>query len=254
MKVSIKTLFAAITLSATLTFHSCEVLNSLPVGGVNGLPGTGGINGAEAAGGLKQALNQGLEKSIQQLAVRDGYFGNAAVKILMPPEAQQLEKTLRGLGMNRLVDDLILNLNRAAETAVKEAAPVFVSSLSELTIQDAFNILLSGQNDAATQYFKRTTTDQLIEKFQPIVNKAIGEHQVARHWNTVISTYNQLPLAQSKVEADLNKYVTDKAIEGLFLMVAKEESNIRANLAGTRSTPLLQKVFKYADAHGASSR
>jgi hypothetical protein len=134
MKVSVKTLFAALTLFATLTFHSCEVLNSLPVGGVTGLPGTDGINGAEAAGGLKQALNQGLEKSIQQLAVRDGYFGNAAVKILMPPEAQQLEKTLRGLGMNRLVDDLILNLNRAAETAVKEAASVFVSSLSELTI------------------------------------------------------------------------------------------------------------------------
>lgn len=250
MKRAFKSLVRCITLSLALTLGSCEILKSIPVGG---LPGQDGINGMEAANGLKQALNQGLTKSISVLAVKDGYFGNQAVKILMPPQAQKIEQTLRNIGLNAIVDDLILNLNRAAETAVKEATPVFVSALSQLTIQDAFNILLSGQQDAATQYFQRTTTELLLAKFRPIVDKAIGEHQVARHWNTVITRYNQIPLVNEKVEADLNKYVTDKAIEGLFLMIAKEELNIRQNLTGSRSTPLLQKVFSYADTHGKKS-
>src|SRR5690606_26694502 len=102
--------------------------------------------------------NQGLQKSIQTLAVRDGFLGNAAVKILMPPEAQKIERTLRNVGLGSLCDNFITNLNRAAESAVKEASPVFVSALSQLTIQDAFNILLSGQQDAATNFFRRTTT------------------------------------------------------------------------------------------------
>lgn len=250
MKRAFKSLVRCITLILALTLSSCEVLNSIPVGG---LPGQDGLNGMEASNGLKQALNQGLTKSISVLAVKDGYFGNQAVKILMPPQAQKIEQTLRSIGLNAIVDDLILNLNRAAETAVKEATPVFVSALSQLMIQDAFNILLSGQQDAATQYFQRTTTEVLMAKFRPIVDKAIGEHQVARHWNTVITRYNQIPLVNEKVEADLNKYVTEKAIEGLFLMIAKEELNIRQNLAGSRSTPLLQKVFNYADTHGNKS-
>ncbi len=233
--------------AASLTMASCDVLTSLPVGGADGTPG---ISGMEAASGIKQALGQGLEKSIQTLAVKDGFLGNAAVKILMPPEAQKVERTLRSVGLGSLCDDLITNLNRAAESAVKEASPVFVSALSQLTITDAFNILLGGQEDAATNFFRRTTSDQLVARFSPIVEKAIGEHQIARYWSTLVTQYNQLPLVNDKVEADLNKYVTDKAIEGLFLMVAKEERNIRNNLGGSRSTPLLQKVFNYADKQG----
>lgn len=239
-----------IVLIAAFTLSSCDVLTGLPEGMVGGKDGVDGISSAEATSGIKQALGQGLEKSIQTLAVRDGFLGNEVVKILMPPEAQKVERTLRSVGLGSLCDDLITNLNRAAETAVKEASPVFVSALSQLTISDAFNILLSGQQDAATNFFKRTTTDQLAQRFSPIVEKALAQHQVARHWSAVVTRYNQLPLVNDKIEADLNKYVTDKAIEGLFSMVAKEELNIRNNLGSSRSTPLLQKVFDYADKQG----
>lgn len=229
---------------------SCDVLTQLPSAGIGrpmGSTDTGSISNSEAASGIKQALGQGLEKSIQTLAVRDGFLGNAAVKILMPPEAQQIERTLRGIGLGSLVDNFITNLNRAAESAVKEASPVFVSALSQLTVRDAFDILLSGQQDAATNFFRRTTSDQLVGKFSPIVEKAIGDHHVTRYWTELITRYNQIPLVNEKVETDLTKYVTERAIDGLFLQVAKEELNIRHNIGGSRSTPLIEKVFDWAD-------
>lgn len=240
-------------LISTVSFSSCDALSQLPGSGGTGTStagsssSSGSISSGEAASGIKQALSQGLDKSIQSLAVRDGFLGNAAVKILMPPEAQNIERTLRSVGLGSLVDDFITNLNRAAETAVKEATPVFVSALSQLTVTDAFNILLSGQEDAATQFFRRTTTDQLVGKFSPIVDQAIGQHQVARHWTNLVTRYNQIPLVNEKIETDLTKYVTERAIDGLFHQVAIEELNIRNNLGGSRSTPLLQKVFDYAD-------
>lgn len=238
----------------SLGLGSCDVLTQLPAGGAAGQAGqpgastsSGTVSNAEAAQGIKQALGQGLEKSIQSLSVRDGFLGNAAVKILMPEEAQKVERTLRSIGLGSLCDEFITNLNRAAESAVKEASPVFVSSLSQLTVSDAFNILLSGQQDAATNFFKRTTTDQLVSKFSPIVEKAIGEHQVTKYWADLVTRYNQIPLVNEKIETDLNKYVTGKAIDGLFHQVAIEELNIRNNLGGSRSTSLLEKVFGYAD-------
>ncbi|MFC7525663.1 DUF4197 domain-containing protein [Parapedobacter sp. GCM10030251] len=205
------------------------------------------ISSSEAASGIKQALSQGLDRSIKSLAVRDGFLGNAAVKILMPPEAQKVESALRGIGLGSLCDNLIQSLNRAAESAVSEATPVFVSALSQLTIRDATNILLSGQPDAATDFFKRATTTELTKRFSPIVEGALGKYKVAQYWSAVVSKYNQIPLVNDKIETDLNKYVTQKAIEGLFLQVAAEELKIRNNLGGTRTTPLLQKVFGYAD-------
>lgn len=241
----------------TLVFAGCDVLTSLPdaSGTGSGRPsGSPQVTSQEAATGIKQALGQGLEKSIQTLAVRDGFLGNAAVKILMPPEAQKIEQTLRSVGLGSLVDDLIVNLNRAAETAVSEAAPVFVSALSQLTVQDAMNILLSGQQDAATQFFKRTTSLALTDKFGPIVEAALGKHQVAKYWNTAVTGYNQLPFTQDKIEADLQKFVTEKAIDGLFFQVAIEEQQIRDNLGASRSTPLLKKVFDYADQAALRSR
>lgn len=240
-------------LISTVSFSSCDALSQLPgsggmgTGAAGGSASSGNISSGEAASGIKQALSQGLDKSIQSLAVRDGFLGNAAVKILMPPEAQNIERTLRSVGLGSLVDDFVTNLNRAAETAVKEATPVFVSALSQLTVTDAFNILLSGQEDAATVFFRRTTTDQLVGKFSPIVDQAIGQHQVARHWSNLVTRYNQIPLVNEKIETDLTKYVTERAIDGLFHQVAIEELNIRNNLGGSRSTPLLQKVFDYAD-------
>lgn len=238
--------------SCLLLFTQCDTLSQLPAG--NGSSGTttstGGsspISSSEAASGIKQALSQGLDRSIKSLAVENGFLGNAAVKILMPPEAQKVESALRGIGLGSLCDNLIQSLNRAAESAVSEAAPVFVSALSQLTIRDATNILLSGQQDAATQFFKRTTTNELAKRFGPIVEGALGKHNVAQYWSAVVTRYNQIPLVNEKIETDLTKYVTGKAIDGLFLQVAQEELKIRDNLGGARTTPLLQKVFGYAD-------
>jgi len=236
-----------------LLFSQCDILSQMTTtNGTSGgqAPSSGSANSissSEAASGIKQALSQGLDRSIKSLAVQDGFLGNAAVKILMPPEAQKVESTLRSIGLGSLCDNLIQSLNRAAESAVSEATPVFVSALSQLTIRDATNILLSGQPDAATDFFKRTTTGELTKRFSPIVESALGKHNVAQYWNAVVSRYNQIPLVNEKIETDLNKYVTQKAIDGLFHQVAAEELKIRDNLGGARTTPLLQKVFGYAD-------
>src|SRR5690606_19838958 len=240
-----------LSLASCLLFTQCDTLSQLST--ANGTStstsssSSSSVSSGEAASGIKQALSQGLDRSIKSLAVTDGFLGNAAVKILMPPEAQKVESALRGIGLGSLCDNLIQSLNRAAESAVNEAAPVFVSALSKLTIRDATNILLSGQQDAATQFFKRTTTDELAKRFSPIVDGALGKHNVAQYWNAVVSRYNQIPLVNEKIETDLTKYVTGKAIDGLFHQVAREELKIRDNLGGARSTPLLQKVFGYAD-------
>lgn len=246
---SLKTLLLA---SCLLLFAQCDTLSQLStVNGSSGSTASGArstsVSSSEAASGIKQALSQGLDRSITSLAVTDGFLGNAAVKILMPPEAQKVESALRGIGLGSLCDNLIQSLNRAAESAVAEAAPVFVSALSKLTIRDATNILLSGQQDAATQFFQRTTTDELASRFSPIVEGALGKHNVARYWDAVATRYNQIPLVNEKIETDLTKYVTGKAIDGLFHQVAAEELKIRDNLGGARTTPLLQKVFGYAD-------
>ncbi len=239
--------------SCLLLFSQCDTLSQMTTtnGTGNGQNSStaspNSISSNEAASGIKQALSQGLDRSIKSLAVQDGFLGNAAVKILMPPEAQKVESALRGIGLGSLCDNLIQSLNRAAESAVNEATPVFVSALSQLTIRDATKILLSGQSDAATDFFKRTTTSELAKRFSPIVEGALGKHNVAQYWSAVIGRYNQIPLVNEKIETDLNKYVTQKAIDGLFHQVAAEELKIRNNLGGTRTTPLLQKVFGYAD-------
>ena len=205
------------------------------------------ISQAEANSGVKQALNSALQNSIKSLSVKDGFLRDEAVKILLPPQAQKVEKTLRSVGMGNAVDKFITNMNRAAESAVKEAGPVFVNALSQLTVQDAFNILLSGQNDAATNFFKRTTSDELNDKFKPIIQSALGKYQVDTYWTQLTTAYNGLPIAQDKIETDLNTYVTLQAINGLFTKVAGEELKIRDNLGGARNTDTLKKVFDWVD-------
>lgn len=205
------------------------------------------ITQTEAITGIKQALSNGLTNSINTLSVKDGFLGNAAVKILMPKEAQQIEKTLRSIGMGSLCDKFVMSLNRAAESAVKEAAPVFVSALSQMTVTDAFNILLGSEQDAATSFFKRTTSAALSSKFSPIVESALGKNNVSGYWTQLTSAYNNLPLAGNKVDTDLNAYVTGKAIEGLFVQVATEELKIRQNLGGARNSNILNDVFGWVD-------
>ncbi|MES2429138.1 MAG: DUF4197 domain-containing protein [Bacteroidota bacterium] len=194
---------------------------------------------------LKQALEQGTIKSTEQLSALNGYFGNAAIKILLPPEAQKAEKTLRSMGMNKLCDDAILALNRAAEDAALQAKPIFVNALKQMTLQDVTNILL-GSQDAATQYFKRTTTTNLTAKFSPVIQTSLNKVNATKYYGTLASTYNKVPFVR-KVNPDITNYVTQKAIDGLFVEIAQRELTIRQNIGGTRTTPLLQKVFGFAD-------
>lgn len=206
----------------------------------------GEVTTTEANSAIKQALGNGLQASIKMLSAKDGYLGDAAVKILMPAEAQKVEKALRAVGLGSLCDQFISSMNRAAETAVSEAGEVFVNSLSQMTIDDAYNILLSGQEDAATSYFKTSTTSELTQRFNPVIASAMGENNVDDYWTQLTTAYNKLPLS-SKVETNLTAYVTQKAIDGLFVKVADQELKVRNNFGGSRSTDLLTKVFGWAD-------
>lgn len=228
-------------LSSTLLFASCDTLNQY-AGVVNQTLGTPSTT--EMSLGLKQALEFGTNYSSDRLSSKDGYLGNLAVKILFPDEARKVENTLRSIGLNSLCDNVITSLNRAAEDAAKEAKPIFVSAIKQMSFQDVSNILL-GKEDAATLYFKRTTSVALAGKFSPIVNNSLSKVGATRYWSDVTTNYNRLPLVKP-INTDLTAYVTNKAIDGLFLEIAKEELKIRQNLAA-RSTSLLQKVFAYAD-------
>lgn len=205
---------------------------------------TGTPSTLDMASAIKQALEIGTSRGADLLSAKDGFMGNLAVKILFPPEAQKVEKTLRSLGMGKLADNVILSLNRAAEDAAKEAKPIFVSAIKQMTITDATNILL-GNKDAATDYFKRVTTSQLMEKFKPVINTSLAKVGATKYWGDATGQYNRLPMVKP-LNTDLSDYVAQKAIDGMFVQVAQEELKIRDNL-GSRSTSLLQKVFGYAD-------
>jgi len=198
----------------------------------------------EIGSSLKQALEIGTVKSADQLSAIDGFFANAAVKILFPPQAQKVERTLRSFGLNKLCDNVILSLNRAAEDAAKQAKPIFISAIKKMTLKDVTNILL-GSQDAATQYFKNTTTGQLSTTFKPVVQNSLNKTGATMYYGDAVNQYNQIPFVR-KLNPNISDYVTQKAIDGLFYEIALEELNIRKNI-GARSTPLLQKVFGFAD-------
>ncbi len=203
------------------------------------LGGGGTLSTAEVADGLKAALNQGVTKGTGLLSATDGYFANAAVKILMPPEAVKVEETLRKIGMGKQVDQAIMSMNRAAEDAAKSAAPIFLKAIKEMTIQDALGIL-GGKEDAATQYLRQQTSAPLTEAFRPVIDSSVNKVGATKYWNTIFTNYNRF--ATEKINPDLTAYVTEQALKGLFFQVAQEEINIRKNPAA-RGTELLQKVF-----------
>lgn len=228
-------------------FSGCDAQSQSKLGNILGQVATGATGtptSLEISNGLKQALEIGTSAGADRLSAKDGFFGNMAVKILFPTEAQKVEKTLRSVGLNSLADNVILSLNRAAEDAAKEAKPIFVNAIKQMTIADASNILL-GNKDAATQYFKRVTTVQLMEKFSPVIANSLSKVGATRYWTDAAAAYNKLPLVKP-VNTNLTQYVAEKAIDGMFLQVAQEELKIRDNLSA-RSTSLLQKVFGYAD-------
>jgi len=229
-----------------IIISSCDVQSQSKLGNIlKQLPApTGNPSTTEIASGIKQALEIGTSHGADLLSAKDGFLGNMAVKILFPPEAQKVEKTLRTLGLGSLADNVIVSLNRAAEDAAKEAKPIFLSAIKQMTITDATNILLGNQN-SATEYFKRVTTAQLMQKFSPVITNSLSKVGATKYWGDAAGRYNKIPLVKP-VNTDLSSYVAQKAIEGMFIQVAQEELAIRNNL-GARSTTLLQKVFGYAD-------
>jgi hypothetical protein len=228
-----------------LLLSSCDVQSQAQLGNIlKQIPTTGTPSTLEIASGIKQALEIGTAHGADQLSATNGFLGNAAVKILFPPEAKKVESTLRSIGLNSLADNVITSLNRAAEDAAKEAKPIFTDAIKQMTITDATNILL-GNKDAATQYFKRVTTSQLMAKFSPVITNSLNKVGATKYWTQAASSYNKIPLVKP-VNTDLSNYVAQKAIEGMFVQVAQEELQIRSNI-NARSTTLLQKVFGYAD-------
>ena len=194
----------------------------------------------EAAAALKEALIQGTSRGVDVISQIDGYFKNPEIKIPFPPEAQNVERKLRGIGLNRQVDEVVLSLNRAAEKAAVEAKNIFISAIRSLTIRDAINIV-KGNENAATEFLKGQTSASLQARFSPIIEQSLEEVNATKYWGDVMNTYNKLPLVK-KVNPDLTAYVTEMAIDGLFVMIEKEELNIRKNPVA-RTTALLKKVF-----------
>jgi len=201
-----------------------------------------GLSSDDIANGLKEALRIGAEKGCTNLAKQDGFFKNAALKILMPPEAAKVESTLRSVGLNQLADDLILSLNRAAEDASTTAAPIFVNAIKQMSITDGINIL-RGDEIAATSYLRSKTTDQLKTTFNPIVKTSLDKVNATKYWEKAITAYNAIPFSNKKINPDLSAYVTEKAMEGIYSEIAKQEKDIRANPMA-RTSELLKKVFE----------
>lgn len=204
------------------------------------LPNTvGQPNTTQIAAALKEALTIGTQNSADRLSAANGFFANAALKILMPPEAQKVESTLRNLGMGSLVDKAILSMNRGAEDAAKSAAPIFVNAIKQMSITDAVGILRGG-NNAATNYFKDKTTLALTDAFKPVIAEALKKVDATKYWTDVFNVYNKF--SSTPVNTDLSAYVTEKAIAGIYTEVAAEEAKIRQDPAA-RVTDLLKTVF-----------
>ncbi len=206
---------------------------------VTGNPG--GLSNDDIIAGLKEALVTGSTKGSNLLSQTDGFFANAALKILLPPEAQKIERTLRNVGLGKQVDDAILSMNRAAEDACKSAAPIFSNAIKQMSFQDAVGIL-RGPDTAATSYLKGKTTSPLTEAFRPVIETSLDKVDATKHWNTLITSYNKLPLVKDKINPDLAAYVTERALSGIFYQVAIEEKEIRRNPLA-RTSEILKKVF-----------
>lgn len=198
------------------------------------------LSNAEASGALKEALVQGANKAVGQLSAKDGFFGNKEVKIPLPDSLKKAEKTMRMLGMGRQADELVLKMNRAAEAAVPEARVLLVDAVKKMSVADA-KAILTGGDDAATQYFKKTTAAPMAERFLPIVKKATEDVQLAQQYNKFAELGSKYGMVK-KEQANLEQYVTQKALDGVYLMMAKEEAAIRKDPIGQASS-LLKKVF-----------
>lgn len=223
--------------------------------GANGSPTTGTTTGTTSGNGLsinslsntdivsalRQALEIGAQNAGSRLNAVNGFFGNSLIKVLMPPEAQKIESTLRSFGFGQTVDKAILSMNRAAEDAAGKAAPIFINAIKNMNIQDGMNILKGG-NGAATTFLRTATTAALTQAFRPVIQASLNKVGATAYWGEVTRLYNGLPITKNKVNPDLPAYVTERALNGLFINIAEEENKIRTNPTA-RVTDLLGKVF-----------
>jgi hypothetical protein len=228
-------------LVAMITFSSCGSLQEI----VNNLPQNGGaLSQLDIGSGLRQALKQGIDKEVNKLMKRDGFYKNDLVKILLPEELQKVNRGLRKIGLSSVADEGLKLLNRAAEDATKEALPIFVDAVRDISFNDAKNILLGDQR-AATSYLESKTQQALYAKFSPVIQNSLGKVGATDLWGTAITKYNSIPFTNS-INPNLTDYVTQKALEGVFKMISQEEIEIRGKV-GARSTDLLKRVFALQD-------
>jgi hypothetical protein len=199
-----------------------------------------GLTEKDAADGIREALVNGTAESVKLVSIPDGYWGNPEIKIPFPSEAKEIESRLRSIGMGKKVDEFNVTMNRAAEQAATEAKPVFIAAIKGMTVKDAINIV-KGANNSATLYLQNTTAPELKSKFQPVIKISLDNVNATRYWSDLITIYNKIPLIK-KMNPNLTEYVTDKAINGLFIMIAKEELKIRKDPMA-RTSELLKRVF-----------
>jgi hypothetical protein len=216
-------------------FNSCNVISQFPTGtGVK-------ITEAEAGQGIKEALEQGMVKAALQLNKEDGFFKDAFYKILLPPDAKKIERTLRDLGMGKTVDKAILQINRAAEDAAGFAKPIFIDAIKSMTLSDAIGLVRNGDT-SATHFFRVKTTDKLFAAFLPVIKSSLDKVDATKYYSDMVNTYNNFPTTFKKLNPDLPGFVTQRAIYALFDLISKEELNIRQNFAA-RTSDILKKVF-----------
>ncbi|HEY5405448.1 MAG TPA: DUF4197 domain-containing protein [Ginsengibacter sp.] len=223
-----------LTIIALSVFSSCDTAKNI-LGNIN----NGNLSSDEVVQGLKEALKVGTDSSTFKLSLLDGFYKDAAIKILMPPEAQKVEKTLRDVGLGSVVDKAVLSMNRTAEDASKYVGNIFLNAIKQMTIQDAFGILRGG-DFAATDYLKQKTTPELTTAFGPVISTSLDKTDATKYWKDVFSVYNRF--SKAPVNTDLNAYVTQKTLDGLFYNIGLEEQKIRKDPAA-RVTDILKKVF-----------
>jgi len=238
MKKSIIAFASIVILSSCAELQ--QVVNSLPQQTSGGM----GLSNIDIGNGLKQALNNGITKQVSKLTQTDGFYKNQLVKILLPQELQKVDNGLRKIGLGKMADEGIKMLNRAAEDAVKNATPIFVNAIKQMSFTDAKQILLGNKN-AATQYLKNKTTASLTRSFTPVIQKSFARVGADRIWSNIIQKYNSIPLTNN-VNPNLTDYVTGQALKGVYSMIAIEEGQIRTKL-GARTSDLLRRVFALQD-------
>ncbi|MBP7167607.1 MAG: DUF4197 domain-containing protein [Bacteroidia bacterium] len=232
-----KFLLLALLLSSLFSKAQVNINNIL--NSVNSTLGNG-LSNADITKGLKEALNVGTKNATGKASKLDGYYKNSLIKIPFPSEAKDMRSTLMKMGMKKQVDDFEKQLNRAAEDAATKAAPIFLAAITKMTINDGLTIL-RGKDDEATQYLKRSTSAELSKQFRPIIAASLKKVQITKYWNPLFTTYNKVPFVK-RVNPNLDDYVTQRAIEGLFKLVAQEETKIRKDPAA-RISDILKKVF-----------